>query len=88
MAELDYFITNDKMYKLKTPISLDIYTDDDGDYFAENTQFDIIGMSGNEGDAIEDARNEIGQIYEWKFETNFPTLKSIQKTIEMIDNLM
>ena len=87
MTELSYFNSNDTIYNLKTPIPLTI-SEDEGDVYAENTEYSIVGIGNTEHEAVEDARDDLGRMYEWKFETEFPMPYDIPEWLEKIDRLM
>ncbi len=86
-SELSYFNSNDTIYNLKTPIPLTI-SEDEGDFYAENTEYSIVGIGNTEQEAVEDARANLGQIYEWKFEKELPFPVEIPEWLEKIDKLM
>ena len=87
MTELSYFESNDILYNLKTPIPLTI-SEDDWDFYAENTEYGLLGLGNTEKEAVEDARANLGQIYEWKFEDELPLPFEIPEWLEKIDKLM
>jgi len=87
MTELSWFETNDKIFTLKTYIPLSL-SEDDGDIYAENTEYGILGLGNTEKEAVEDARVNLGQIYEWKFEEELPLPFEIPEWLEKIDKLM
>ncbi len=87
MTELSWFETYGQKYNLKTPIPLAI-TEEDGDFYAENVQYELFGVGTTEQEAVEDTRADLGQIYEWKFEKELPLSLEIPEWIEKIDKLM
>ena len=87
MAELSWFETNNQIFNLKSPIPLTI-SEDDGDIYAENTEYGLLGLGNTEKEAVEDARADLGRMYEWKFEEELPIPYEIPEWIEKIDKLM
>ncbi len=87
MVDISYFNSNDTIYNLKTPIPLSL-SEEDGDFYAENVQYGLFGVGTTEREAVEDARANLGQIYEWKFENELPFPVEIPEWLEKIDKLM
>ena len=87
MTEISWFETNNQIFNLKTPIPITI-SEDEGYFYAENTEYGILGLGNAEKEAVEDARANLGQIYEWKFEKELPLPFEIPEWIEKIDKLI
>ena len=87
MNNVSWFSTNDQIFQLKKPIRLTL-TEYDNGFYAENTQYNVAGVGTTEKEAIEDARINLGFLYEWKFETKLPIPLEIPEWIEKIDALI
>ena len=67
MAEITNFETYGKQYTLKVPIPL-IISELDKDFFAENYDFDILGVGNSEREAVEEL---------WRIKDDLATVKHI-----------
>jgi hypothetical protein len=59
-----------------------------GDVFAENYKFELLGVGKTEEDAREDAREDLGRKYKWKFDCVHQRFNSTADWLEMIDKII
>lgn len=82
--EITWFNYGNEIYIFKTPIPLTMVIDG-GYFFTHNEEFDIDGIGYSLTSSINDARNEILQRYEWKFDTEHFMLQETKDWLEKID---